>query len=311
VPDALAAWGRLLRVSLAPTAVADVVAGLVIAGAALQPTALVPQPGTAGLLVLASLCVYHGGMALNDWADRRHDAEVRADRPIPSGRIPAGLALAVALALLVAGPLVAWQIAWPAGAWVAGLAVAAASYDLFGRGPWLGPLLLALCRAGNLSIGFLALTEAPGDLGGAWSLPALYGVYVFLVSRLGRLEDGEERRPGVLTPPRLLGLLAGAFWILPFAPLPGAGLLGRGVALLLGIGASVELLRLARHLRVWTPPELLPAMGCALRRLLVFSAAAAALPASVSGGATNLVVVAGILALYPVSYFLRGIFPPS
>ena len=70
-------WGRLLRLSLAPTAIADVVCGGVLSGSA----------GHAGLdifrLVLASLCIYHGGMALNDWADREEDARVRPDRPLP------------------------------------------------------------------------------------------------------------------------------------------------------------------------------------------------------------------------------------
>ena len=59
----LLAWGRLLRVSLFATAAADPVVGAFL-GSGGAP------PGRALLAPLASLCVYHGAMALNDLADR-------------------------------------------------------------------------------------------------------------------------------------------------------------------------------------------------------------------------------------------------
>src|SRR5512137_294118 len=94
------AWGRLLRLSLAPTAAADVAAGAV-AGAGAWPGRGV------FVLMIASLCVYHGGMALNDWADRKEDRVLRPDRPIPAGGVSPPAGLAAGLALLVSGPLIA------------------------------------------------------------------------------------------------------------------------------------------------------------------------------------------------------------
>ena len=91
--SALKSWGRLLRLSLAPTAIADVVAGAFWGGAGGAPPL-----GELALLGLASSCTYHGGMALNDWADRAQDARVRPDRPVPSGGVNARAALIVALA---------------------------------------------------------------------------------------------------------------------------------------------------------------------------------------------------------------------
>src|SRR5689334_6986324 len=105
----LVAWGRLLRLSLATTAAADVVAGVLFSEHA-WPGGLRPW-----LLVAGSLCVYHGGMALNDWADRVHDARVRPERPIPSGALRAGQALGVALLLLATGPLLASRASTHAG----------------------------------------------------------------------------------------------------------------------------------------------------------------------------------------------------
>lgn len=54
-------------------------------------------------LPLASACLYSGGMALNDWADRELDATERPERPIPSGRVTPRRALTVAAGLGAAG----------------------------------------------------------------------------------------------------------------------------------------------------------------------------------------------------------------
>ena len=295
-------WGRLLRISLSATAVADVLAGLVVAGGGLLP--VVPTLTLVG----ASLCVYHGGMALNDWADRETDAKVRPDRPIPSGRISANTALAAALSLMIAGPCLAASVSSAAGLWVAGIALCAAAYDLFGRGAWLGPLLLGLCRAANLSIGFLAQGEDLPEPTAAWSAPLLYGVYVFVLSRLGRFEDGEATAARRKTPSRLLQLLAAIFWVLPALPVVTATPLGRAAALALGAAASVGLWREARRLSgEWKPHQVIPAMGCALRRMLIFSAALAVLPGTLESASVAVL----ILGLYPMAWYLRRAFPPS
>jgi 4-hydroxybenzoate polyprenyltransferase len=301
IESKLAAWARLLRISLAPTAVADVLAGLVLA------QGFLPGWNTTLLLVGASLCVYHGGMALNDWSDRVEDAKTRPNRPIPSGRISPNMALAAAAGLFSSGVLLAVLVSPAAGGWVLALALCAASYDLFGRGPWLGPLLLGACRAANMSVGFFAVDVDFMAISSLWSAPLLYGMYVFTLSRLGRMEDGEDSSRKTRTPRQLLVSLAVWFWIIAFLPVPYASLPGRGVALFLGIAASIGLLRQAKKLETWVPADVVPAMGCALRRMLVFSAAVAALP----GGLNNALVVLLILSLYPVAWYLRRVSPPS
>ncbi|MFE7357107.1 UbiA family prenyltransferase, partial [Streptomyces sp. NPDC057543] len=85
------AWAELLRVSALFTVPGDALAGAAARGRR-------PDRGTA-LAVGASLCLYEAGMALNDWADRDEDAIDRPHRPIPSGRIAPGAALAAAGAL--------------------------------------------------------------------------------------------------------------------------------------------------------------------------------------------------------------------
>lgn len=318
--------GRLLRISLAPSAAADVAVGLALGAGGVW------LPGAAPFLLIgAALCVYHGAMALNDWADRLGDARTRPERPIPSGAVPPRAACAGGFALVAAGIGLAASATPALGAWLAVVAGLAVLYDLRGRGPVLGPLLLALCRFGNFGLGL----TAPAWLGveGAPPLPlvpaALYGTYVFFVSRLGRLEDDEDAGPLGGRPRRYL--LAGAAClalvpVLPLAPffsdaignvvwpwhssLGGEGVaLGALAAALVAWAGAFGLARAALTTREWTRGAVGACMGMALRRLLVFTAACALL--GLAWGPAPGIVAALALLGYPVSYGLRKVFPPS
>ena len=319
-------WGRLLRLSLAPSAAADAAAGCVLGAGA--------WPGGAGpfLLLLGSLCVYHGGMILNDWADRDVDRRTRPERPLPSGRIAPAAALVLGLALLALGASLAMQAGRAPGILLGGVAVLAALYDLAGRGPWMGPLLLGLCRAGNLGAGVaLGLAwraeHGPFPLRVAdplsWSvlaIPLAYGSYVFVVSRLGRLEDGEEAGLIGRRPARLLAVASALLLVLPLLPVPHPAHPGglEGVAMhladhriplatLVAAGGAFGILRLAFRSGAWTRGGVMRAMGMALRRLIVFDAAVAMLVGTASGLAAGLCILLGL----PLSFGLRRVFPPS
>ncbi len=302
------ALGRLLRLSLAPTAAADVIAGLVMGSGGRWPTGAMPW-----LLMAASLSVFHGGLALNDWADRAADAETRPERPLPAGAVGAGTALALALALLGFGVLLAF-LAHPAlGGWLGGVALLAAAYDLAGRGPWRGPVLLGLCRLGNLGGALLAPSWVAGEaIDPRLLAPALlYGLYVFAVARLGRLEDACAGERLGTRPCGPLAMAAGCLALLPALALllPTASLAGAGAAALVSWAGAAGLARAARSPEPWTRKRVEAAMGMALRRLLLFTAACALL--LVAAGATPALAAALCLAGYPVSLALRRVFPPS
>jgi 4-hydroxybenzoate polyprenyltransferase len=284
------AWGRLLRLSLAPTATADVLAGICLGDVGWSPRLL--------LLVLASLCVYHGGMALNDWADRSSDAKVRPDRPIPSGRVAAPAALAVAVLLLVAGPVLAALVS-ERSAWIlAGVSLAACAYDLGVRGPYLVPL----CRAGNLAAGVLAGTAGPK----AALLPCLaYGGYVASIAALAQLEDADPGTIARAHPGRALRVAAILLLLGPITAFHGfRGLLPAIV--ITALGAS-GLAAASRRRAPWGQAEIGRVVGLGLRRLLVFTCALALACETLQGA----VVAGAILCGYPISYALRGIFPPT
>ena len=100
-----------------------------------------------------------------------------------------------------------------------GVAACALAYDFAGRGAWIGPALLAACRAGNLAFGILLPTWIAGRSAGdnaAWlGLALLYGGYVFFVSRLARLEDDEDPRPLGTRPARALTLATICLCLVP------------------------------------------------------------------------------------------------
>lgn len=146
--SAVRAWAELLRVSALFTVPGDALAGAAALGRR-------PGRGTA-LAVGASLCLYEAGMALNDWADRDEDAIDRPHRPIPSGRITPGAALAAAGALTAAGLTLAARAGRPALTVATGLAATVWAYDLRLKHTQAGPAAMAAARALDLLLGATA-----------------------------------------------------------------------------------------------------------------------------------------------------------
>lgn len=172
-------WLSLGRISNLPTVWSNVLAGTLLAGGQ-------PGWGLAGVLPAASL-LYEAGMLLNDYCDRRIDARLRPERPIPAGRIPARTVLAVGSGMLLAGlSLLALQ-GWPA--LLAGLALAAAivGYDLHHKGVAWSPWLMGGCRALLYAVAGFAAVAAP-EARLAWAAAALLA-YVAGLSYAAKQEN--------------------------------------------------------------------------------------------------------------------------
>lgn len=138
---------ELVRAPAVLTVLGDSIAGGAAAGQALA--------GRRALMPLASACLYAGGMALNDYADRDLDAVERPERPIPSGRITARNALAAAAALTAAG-LAVCAAAGGRRALAVGLPLAASiwTYDLLAKDYALpGAVSMGTCRALDVLMG--------------------------------------------------------------------------------------------------------------------------------------------------------------
>ncbi len=188
-PGALLA---LLRLSLAPSVVADLAGGVALALAA---------PGGApvvGRLAAVPLLLFCGGMALNGWIDRDADAVTRPKRPLPSGDVSAPFALTLAIVGLVTAPALAWWLAVDYQRDVTMVAIAlAAAITLYHsplkRNGLLGPLLLGAIRAGDLLLGAVAIVGWHAAVATAWPFALVYFGYVAGASLVAHEEDREPR----------------------------------------------------------------------------------------------------------------------
>ena len=174
------AYVELLRPPNVATALADVLAGYAIAGLGSHVDARLAW------LLVATACLYGGGVVLNDYFDRRINQTERPERPIPSGRVPAANAAAFGGVLLAIG-VVAGRLASPAAGWVAGvIATLVLVYDAWSKhSAVLGPINMAACRAFNLLLGVAAVGAM---LPVHWLLALLPFFYIWAVTTVSRGE---------------------------------------------------------------------------------------------------------------------------
>jgi UbiA prenyltransferase family len=169
---------ELLRPANVVTAIADVLAGYAVAGRS--------HPRALPWLVGATMCLYAGGVVLNDVFDRRLDAVERPERPIPSGRVSTTSAAALGTTLLVAGVLAASQATRDGLLVAAAIAAFVVLYDAYTkRYPVAGPINMGLCRGLNLLLGVSAV---PGAVWDRWPMGLFALVYIAAVTTVSRGE---------------------------------------------------------------------------------------------------------------------------
>ncbi|MFB7275129.1 SCO3242 family prenyltransferase [Streptomyces sp. NPDC056244] len=293
----LRAWAELLRVSALFTVPGDALAGAAAAGVR-------ANRGTA-YAVGASLCLYEAGMALNDWADRDEDAVDRPHRPIPSGRITPGAALAAAAGLTAAGLALASRAGRPSLAVGTALAAAVWSYDLHLKHTPAGPLAMGAARSLDLLLGATATSSrgaCPPAAGARKALGAagVLGAHTVAVTVVSRQEaqGGSTAAPlAALGVTAGLGVLTG--WRLR-AERSAAALLTGGLAAVYAKTAGKPLAHAALNP---SPPLTQRAVGGGIRAMIPLQAALAA-----RGGAAGTAL--GVLGLVPLARaFARKVSP--
>jgi 4-hydroxybenzoate polyprenyltransferase len=189
----LLAWLRLLRLPNHATAVADVLAGYLIAAHA---RVLEWPPAALWGAMAASLCFYAAGMVLNDVFDLAVDRAERPERPLPSGLIDVRTAARVGQALLALGGVCACVTAFLSGypnVALVGAALTAAIwiYDRRAKATAFGPTVMGSCRSLNWLLG---MTAAGGPTAAhEWLLPIGMGMYAGGITLFARDEAGRSR----------------------------------------------------------------------------------------------------------------------
>ena len=192
------AFLSLTRPANLVTAIADVLAGMAIAG---YFNDFSPAPAPVGWLCLGTVCLYGGGVVFNDVFDAELDAVERPERPIPSGVVSRSAATGLGAVLLAIGIAASFMVNQTAGLLAIGIAVASLVYDRFGKHhTLLGPLNMGLCRGLNLLLGVSILPEQVGPWAWVGLVPIVYIAAITMISR-GEVHGGSA---GTL---RLAGLL--------------------------------------------------------------------------------------------------------
>jgi 4-hydroxybenzoate polyprenyltransferase len=208
---------ELLRLSLAPTLVADLCAGVALGAARAGSGRSFDAVVASGLALVArllpvSFLLFAGGMALNARVDVEEDRVTRPRRPLPSGDVEPAFATLVAAVALPAAPLVAWLCGGDARRdltiFTLAMAAAIAVYHTpLKQSPIAGPLLLGAIRGGDLLLGAIGAAGRDPGLSAAAFSAGCYAFYVAGASFIAHQED-RDARAVLVRAGALLSLLA-------------------------------------------------------------------------------------------------------
>lgn len=308
--SAVRAYAELVRLPNLFTAMADIMLGFLFT----NPQWLrrfEPAGGRVlGLLLASSAVLYAAGVVLNDVFDVEIDMRERPDRPLPSGRVPLGIARALGWGLLALGVALGAGAAVLAHTWLPAIVAAALAacillYDGLLKKTLIGPLGTGACRSLNVLLGMSAIgLHADGPLSLPWGkvhwlVAGALGVYIAGVTWFARGEAGRSKRLtlSLATVVMLVGI--GLLVFIPYMTEPVQLLQGNGEMwrwhALLGAMAAFTLFRCV--LAILNPsPRWVQATVTRLIYTLIFLDAAACF------------VVADFLGLLLVIMFL---FPAS
>lgn len=227
---------RLMRPANIITAIADILAGFAVSGAAVQLVSAEVQSSQdlwarLGWLVLSTIGLYGGGIVFNDVFDAELDRVERPERPIPSGKASVASASILGGILLLIGLLAALQVSFISGIIALAVAALAVLYNAWGKHQLIfGPINMGLCRGGNLLLGVSAI---PSALQEYWFLAIIPVVYIAAITMISRgevhggnknaLVGGAGMYIGILLSLVILAFYSEiAFWqVLPFIILFG------------------------------------------------------------------------------------------
>lgn len=181
---------RLMRPANVVTAIADVLAGMAIAGYFIdQNIQFLPVI----LLCISTIGLYSGGIILNDVFDAELDAKERPERPIPSGIVSKKAATIFGGVFFFIGIFTAGLYSSNAQYLAVAIMVCCLVYDKFLKhSPIFGPINMGLCRGLNLLLG---VSIIPSEIQHWWFLafvPIIYIGAITMISR-GEVHGGSKK----------------------------------------------------------------------------------------------------------------------
>jgi len=181
-------YARLARPANLPTAAADIMAGVAIAGifTLSDSGSIMATNSWSGImfLICSSIFLYAGGVVLNDVFDSKIDHIERPERPIPSGLVSVKAASVYGTILLIIGVVFSYLVNTQCTIIALLLVASIVTYDAVAKNHgFFGPIVMGLCRALNLLLGMSILDE----LLLPW-IALIPMVYIFAITLISRGE---------------------------------------------------------------------------------------------------------------------------
>ena len=288
---------RLCRPANLPTAAADIIAGMSLAGVFSKDSGSVQTIfddfSSPLLLIFASVFLYAGGVVLNDVFDFKIDSVERPERPIPSGQVGQRQAGIFGFGLLLIGILMAFLVNEKSGFVAIGLAVSIVLYDaLSKKHNFFGPLNMGICRGLNLLLGISVLGSFPHLY--YLVIPIIFIGAVTLVSR-GEVHGSNKKNILLAT---FLYLIV-IFCVIYFNQLENN--MANYYWLFLGLFVIMVFVPLMKSYRVNTPSNIKKAVIAGVLSLVLLDAAIAA-------AHSNCLIALLLVLLLPLSIVLSRMF---
>ena len=187
------AYLRMMRPANIVTSVADVLAGIAIAGYFTNLPLLTNSFYPVVLLCLSTIGLYGGGIVFNDVFDAELDKKERPERAIPSGLVSKGEATAFGVFLLLWGIGFAYAQGPQSGLIAVFIAFFALLYNRVSKHHnFFGPLNMGFCRGLNLLLGISIITGAMVQWYYLAAVPILYIFSITMISR-GEVHGGNKK----------------------------------------------------------------------------------------------------------------------
>lgn len=184
---------RLMRPANIVTSIADVLAGVAIAGYFYHLPFYAASFYPVGLLCLSTVGLYGGGIVFNDVFDAELDRVERPERAIPSGAVTLREATFLGSFLLLWGIGFAFSYSNHAGALAIAIAFFALLYNKVSKHySFVGPLNMGICRGLNLLLGTSISVPMLTEFYYLAIFPIIYIFSITMISQ-GEVHGGNKR----------------------------------------------------------------------------------------------------------------------
>ena len=287
---------QLMRPANIITAIADIFAGVAIAGF------LIPEIWDQELiiqillLIISTAGLYSGGIVFNDIFDLKQDKINRPERVIPRGRVGLTEAKILGTSLFAIGLSSAFLVSTISGIIATSIMLLALSYDKYTKHhKVIGPINMGLCRGGNLILGMsINIDLAPEFL---W-IGLIPVIFIAAITLTAQKETKGKNKLAIATAMLLDVSIVISFVIMS----EHLGLSIKNAGIFLAFWYGINLLAKVKALIKNNPVLIQKAVKMGILSLIPLNA-------SYVAGFSSIIMALFVMCLLPLSLYLSKKFP--